>query len=346
LFFTVAIGLIFEARSHGSMRPIYWLLPLFALWANMHIQFVYGLALVGIIITVCLAQAIFEKMGWPWPQDKHESDLPLLPFLAVGVGCILATIISPYGIVLYHVISEYAQARFVYARITEMAALDFRTSAHYVQLIITAGAFFALGRKSRDPYKIVLLLAATLYGYRMSRDSWFACIPALVLIASAFRNKLRSDKAVVHLGWQREIGVCVAVILILFGVFRSTGVSQQSLHETMTMLFPARAADFVRREKLPGPLYNNLNYGGFLAWYLPEYPVAIDGRTDLYGEEIAERFDRVLMGFLDPAKDPDLIQANVVLLQKGYPLCASLVSDRKFKLVYQDHNSYVFVKRQ
>ena len=29
---------------------------------------------------------------------------------------------------------------------------------------------------------------------------------------------------------------------------------------------------------------------GFLAWYMPDYPVAIDGRTDLYGDEMDKLF--------------------------------------------------------
>jgi hypothetical protein len=346
LFFTLTIGLIFAARRRGSMRPLYWLPPLFLLWANLHIQFVYGLALVGIVVVLRLVQAILAKMEWRWPHDEQEADLPLLPLAAIGAGCALATIVGPYGVGLYGVISEYAGARFVYAHITEMSALDFHASAHYVQLLITAAAFFALGRRSKDPYKFTLLLIATLYGYRMTRDSWFACIPALVLIASTFRERRVLSKAAASAGRVRDLAAFAGAVLVLLLAWRSAGVTQPSLHEAMTALFPVRAADYIRREKLPGPLYNNLNYGGFLAWYLPEHPVAIDGRTDLYGEEIAERFNKVLMGYSDPAKDPDMIQANVILLQKGYPLCTSLLSDRKFRLVYQDHNAYVFVKNQ
>ncbi len=43
LFFTVELGLIFQARQSGSARPLYWLPLLFLVWSNLHIQFVYGL---------------------------------------------------------------------------------------------------------------------------------------------------------------------------------------------------------------------------------------------------------------------------------------------------------------
>lgn len=345
LFFTIAIGLIFEARRTGSVKPLYWLPPLFVLWANVHIQFVYGLAVVGLFVVIRLVRAASEKMGWYLRLKNGDSEIPLVPLLAVGGACILAPLLGPYGIGLYRVIFDYAQAGFVYARITETAAADFRSSAHYAQLLITMAACFALGRKSRDPYRIALLVLTTLYGYRMTRDAWFACIPALVLTASAFRSD-RSAGKIPAFGRLRAAGVGAGVVLVLFGAFRISGVSEKSLKDGMGAHFPVQAADFIRREKLPGPLYNTFNYGSFLAWYLPEYPVSIDGRTDLYGEEIAVRFDKVLMGATDPAKDPDMMHAGVVLLQKGFPLSSWLLSDPGFKLVHQDANSYVFVRSQ
>jgi hypothetical protein len=48
--------------------------------------------------------------------------------------------------------------------------------------------------------------------------------------------------------------------------------------------------NFLRDHPQPGPLYNTYDWGDFISWYLPEKPVAIDGRTDLYGDEIDNRF--------------------------------------------------------
>ncbi len=38
-----------------------------------------------------------------------------------------------------------------------------------------------------------------------------------------------------------------------------------------------------------GPVYNHLNWGGYLIWRWPHLPVAIDGRTNLHGEELLQR---------------------------------------------------------
>ena len=45
--------------------------------------------------------------------------------------------------------------------------------------------------------------------------------------------------------------------------------------------FAVDAIHFLRGNPAPGPLYNNLNCGGFRMWYLPELPVSIDGRNEM-----------------------------------------------------------------
>jgi hypothetical protein len=41
-------------------------------------------------------------------------------------------------------------------------------------------------------------------------------------------------------------------------------------------------------------MFNSYNWGGYLLWELPEYPVFIDGRTDLYDDELVEEWLRVV----------------------------------------------------
>ena len=43
-------------------------------------------------------------------------------------------------------------------------------------------------------------------------------------------------------------------------------------------------------------MFNTYNYGGYLIWALEEYPVFVDGRADLYGDEIILPLYRVLTG--------------------------------------------------
>jgi hypothetical protein len=105
------------------------------------------------------------------------------------------------------------------------------------------------------------------------------------------------------------------------------------------------AVNFLRRNPVRAPLYNNLNWGGFLMWYMPEYPVAIDGRNDLYGDELDKLFYLSQSADNSYTSDPYLNEAGVVLLDSDLPLAKILTVDPRFTLVYSDQIATVYAHR-
>jgi hypothetical protein len=103
------------------------------------------------------------------------------------------------------------------------------------------------------------------------------------------------------------------------------------------------AANFLRQNPAPGPLYNTLDWGGFLIWYMPQYPVTVDGRNDLYGDELDLRVYKSSQGD-SYTSDPYLNEAGVVLLSKEGPLAKLLTVDSRFHVIYQDQLSVVYVR--
>ena len=77
---------------------------------------------------------------------------------------------------------------------------------------------------------------------------------------------------------------------------------------------------------------------------MPDYPVAIDGRTDLYGDEIDERFTLTARG-VSYRDDPYLNESRLILLQQKNILVKFLTADPRFELIYQDGVAVVFVRR-
>jgi len=73
--------------------------------------------------------------------------------------------------------------------------------------------------------------------------------------------------------------------------------------------------------------------------------VAIDGRTDLYGDELDMRFFDSERGDDSYISDPYLNESGVVLLQKQKPLAAVLSADQRFQMIYEDRLAVVFVRR-
>jgi hypothetical protein len=341
--FTVEIGLMFESRRRGKIGPIFLLPLLFLIWSNLHIHFIYGLIVLGLLVAVGIARSVLPK-SWSASLEP-EQDLSISKLAAVAGLSVLATLIGPYSWHLYAVTLSYARSSVPFRVIIELQALDFRTPGHFVMLLIVVSAFFSLGwQRSRDPFKLLLLVACTLLAFRVQRDSWFVCIPALAIIAE--RKLATADRIVLSRGRAFAFAVATAVgtVLIFLLVAWDSKVNNDSLQRAVATVFPVQACDFIRANAPPGPLYNGMNWGGFIIWSLPQYPVAIDGRTDLYGDEIFSRFLQVEQGAEGWWSDPDLQAAQTVLLDRRAKLATLLYLDPRYRLVYKDSYAFVFRK--
>jgi hypothetical protein len=177
LFFTIELGLIFSAQETRNPRYLYWLAPLFLIWANSHIQFVYGLVPLGLLATVVSIEALVKRNpaqnATPTTQGHNLAILWTIVTITVA-----ATLLNPYGIGLYKVVFNYVHDTFAYTVIQEFHALNFREGAHYVELLLALMAFFALGRRKTDPFRFTLLLIVSLICVRCVRDAWFLCFAA------------------------------------------------------------------------------------------------------------------------------------------------------------------------
>jgi hypothetical protein len=64
LLFAAEINLILEANRSGRIQSLYWLPLIFIVWANLHIQFIYGIGVIGLFVAVNLGQRIARSAGW------------------------------------------------------------------------------------------------------------------------------------------------------------------------------------------------------------------------------------------------------------------------------------------
>ncbi|HWW14442.1 MAG TPA: hypothetical protein VN310_07260 [Candidatus Dormibacteraeota bacterium] len=343
MLFTAELTLILEANHSGRMQTLYWLPLIFFFWANLHIQFVYGLAVIGLLAGVNLAQRLTAKAGWE-PEYLSAPTLPLGPLFAIAASCVLAACISPYSYHLYEIVYGYASARIPYKMIRELQPIAFQSPSQYLQLLLTGVTFFAVGRKKHiDPFKFALLILATVIGYRMMRDAWFICIVAAACLADFPVKEEDTQSAETWHEWS-----ALAVVLVVAGLLfaRDTSFHRAGLDAQISRLFPVNAVNYLRQHPEPGPLYNAFDWGGFLIWYAPDYPVAIDGRTDLYGDDLDARFLEIGSGEDSYLTDPYLNGAGIILLQREMPLTALLYRDRRFLKIYEDKLAVMFIRQE
>jgi hypothetical protein len=336
LFTTWTLDVVLDLRAGRATRRA-WLLPLvFVVWANVHVQFVLGLAVLAL---GCLAPVLDRRLGW---DDTGRGERRLV---GLSLACILATLVNPYHVRLYGVVLEYAAQPGPYRLIYELTALGFRDLWDWIVLGLALGAAFVLGRRQRlSAFDVLLLGAGAYFSFRARRDLWFLTLAAIAFLAT--QGRLLASSGNTSRLSRRGIVALAAVVFVVAGLTAWVrGLSAAGLERAVAEQFPARAAAFVEEQGYAGPIYNHLNWGGYLAWALPQCRVGIDGRTNLHGDERLFRSERTWAGLAGWEDDPELRVAHLVVADRTTALASLLRRDARFEVAHEDAVAVVFVRR-
>jgi hypothetical protein len=209
-------------------------------------------------------------------------------------------------------------------------------------------AFLALGlQRSRDVFKCALLAFAVMLSFRVQRDVWCAVLPAIAIVGDALADQGKNGLSFTALKFEKSLALALSLAVVLLAMIRIP--SDEILLKRASRGFPVKACNFLRDNQLPTPLFNTYSWGGFLTWYLPHYPVSIDGRLNLYGNEANEQYFKTINGTLRFEKNLSFAGANTLLLEKGSAMAEVLttlpVMRQQFHVAYQDDLAVVLVRQ-
>ena len=334
LLFILELDILMRARRTGRVRELLWLPPIFALWANVHIQFIDGLMVLG------LAWVEAEAARWWSAAETRVRPAWLGGALAASL---LATLVNPYGWRIYGAAYELATQGGALNKVTELQALPFRGLPDFLILLLALASAAALAWRRRFAlFETVLLGFAAVVAFRSQRDVWVMAAVGAVILASTITG---SEKAAIRLPrFATAIAMLVAAVAVLAG-FRAMHVNNARLETQLAKELPVRAVEAVRTKGYAGPLFNDFNWGGYLIWAL-RMPVSIDGRQNLYGDQRIDRSVATWSAQPDWASDAQLMSAGVVIGPVKAPLTQVLRMDSRFQLVYEDKLAAVFAARK
>lgn len=335
LFFALEMDILMHARKAGSSRELLWLPAMFALWANIHIQFVDGLLVLGIAAVEPLL------VRWWKPETKGVPARNL--WLALG-ACIAAVCLNPYGPGIYKIAWQLGSQAGVLDTVSEMMALPFRTPADFVLLFLALAAAGVLFRyRQLNPFETMMLALAAVLSFRSRRDLWVMAITAGAILAAGLPARAENEDRASQPAWAGALAAFTAVAGFAASVFLLQ-VNNLRLEKLLAEKMPVRAVEIVKDRHYTGALFNTYDWGGFLIWNLRE-PVSMDGRAALYGDKAITRSKETWGGGAEWASDPDLRSAGVVIAPDGAALTQLLRTDARFNLAYEDKIAVVFVAR-
>ncbi len=353
-----------EGYRLGRSARRLWALPLWMLlWANSHGGFFMGFALWGAYWVPALGRWLQGK-GTSHGQTGEEPASPPAPpegtpartlraLTWAGGGTWAAALLNPYGPeILAYPFKTFGMR--VLPQIAEWQSPDFHRSETWPFLLLLLVLWLALGYARRPlaaEHALLLLGLGGLALLAVRNISLFALGAALPLAAQG--QEALTPWA---LWWQRRFarqepprlrpGLNALVLGLLGALALLRGAmlwDQKALSQALDEAFPVEAVAYLKTRRPPGRLFNSYNMGAYLLWALPEYPVFVDGRTDLYGDEILEQWFQVVRA--DPGWSVvlDRWQVNLVLVEPELPI-ARVLPYAGWRVLHRDDRAVILAR--
>ena len=342
-FLGVELLLLLDARESGKLRALFALPLLLFLWANLDLGFVYGVVLYVLFLAVLLIEAWDKSSQSRW-FDHSAVKISLPTAAGIGGACLIAGCFTPNT---FHAYASFFAGEFsrVNPSLPGYTAMGFRQPQDYALMLLAMTAFLSLGLlRSRDIFLAGVLCGSTALAFYAQRDSWLLTLASVAVVGHVFLRKGGNLQPGRWFLWDwRYFALVGAALALTFFVFvirvpRKPDVLLSKAAEKL----PVHAADYLRQHPAPAPLFNSYLWGGFLTWYLPEYPVAIDARRGLYPEDQEVDYFKFMNAEIPFRDFPPMKDARTVLLDKTSVMGEALRGVRGFQVLYEDDISIVY----
>lgn len=352
--FAILVVYIIEVVRICGLRPIAYGLPLIMLlWAQIHAGYIVGIA----YLLVYLITIPFEEIL------KRRSKI-LIPLIALSV---LITYLNPChwqgmgaafyahgGSVLFKETLEFLSPVTIFPFVKKNPGW----LSYWGLIGLSLIAIIPL-IKRRLWTRLLMLTGTALASLISMRYTYFFAPVAVAIIPSIFNG--RGKFIIANLKFKMLTDnfkvMSVSIILILILAFTLTftyhRVNFKGLlkSEIAGGYFPGQAADYILSRGIPQPIFNDVNWGGYLTYRLwPEYKVFVDTRAlniDIYrqymsvlnytreGEDILQVYR--IKSIITPAINP--------YTGEIFPLVRGLMKDDNWALIYLDGVATIFVKK-
>jgi tetratricopeptide (TPR) repeat protein len=395
ILFAAFLNLLWRHYRTGRSR-LWLLPALMVGWVNLHLGFVAGLAICAAYLLLEVLDLAYAdkrthalarlRRAWPWLALTGAATLvnPWGPFVYVAL-------LRQESAQSLHTswIVEWGSVHPSWASLQQ--ALDWRdpqSGFWWLISIVLVSACVAIWRR-RWGAAVLLLTSAYFTVQHVRLQALFACIA--VVVGGAVLDEPIFDEPILDepgnaaepqegsqvspaVGRRTQF-VTTGVLLLLLpltitvaglAAVRSWDLISNRFYLRSTELslfgtglswwFPERAVEFLRREKLPGNVFNTYSLGGYLTWRLfSDYRDYIDSRALPFGPQL---FFRAYELSVEPPDSPAWQQEaeargiNTILVPLArydgmtlFPQLHSFCRSQSWRPVYMDEVSAIFVRR-
>jgi hypothetical protein len=343
-------------KKQPYSKRLVWLLPVFmVIWANSHGGFIVGFILWGVYWISEVGSLVWDSLI----RHKYAFELRTwsTPLLWSGILMIIGVCINPYGPVMLLYPFRTVQIGALRDYIQEWQSPDFHSLSvqPFAWLFLLIFAAVGASRRRLAFIDFILVAGFAYLGFLAGRNiALFAIVAPMALTRHAapvigdLRRLLgvKSSQVTPTRRSFTALNLTILIILIVAVLIKVATVYPLAVNEKVFQsTLPISAVDYLKREQPQGRLFNSYNWGGYLLWALPEYPVFVDGRTDLYNDEVIGDWLRIAQA---KAGWQALLQqygVNVILIEPTSPLKQALNISQDWEVIYQDQLAVLYERK-
>ena len=362
VLFSILSYLIHKYKETKSYRYLAWILPIFLLWGNLHGGYVLGIILMGAIIA---GEILNKVMFIDLPENLSWRQIGT--FVLFVLASLVVILINPFGLDMWRIPFNTVGVETLQNVISEWASPDFHQPFQQPMVWMMLGVFSLIGlakkkidgaeliplvafswaalvaRRNFGPFAIV---AAPIFSKYLAAliDEWLEIGKTKYQWISGFIDKTNQNNKELKPGFKNSINLALIGLLLVGVAWKIIDVNERDfILQAEREIFPVDAVKFLKSSGNSGQMFNDYNWGGYLIWHFREQPVFVDGRTDLYGDEILVDYVNVLSGKMKWNEIIELYDIDFLLIKPGV-VSEDLILNSGYEVEYEDDVAIIISK--
>ncbi len=343
-------------RGEDYPRLLFWVPPLFLLWLNLHGGFALGPALL-----IAYGIGLFLETAFgntPWLEARPI----LLRLLLLLLACLLLVPFNPSGAQLYRYPFDTLRSSSMRSFIGEWRSPDFHQALYRPLLLLwllLLAALASSGSRPKTMKKLRVLAPLILTGFAALDAARHVPIFVLLAIPVVAAALPFAESYATHVSKSARRGALnivrfrpvfnVAVIVLMAGFALNEWVSlARNQKAKEAELFPQPALAFLQSGDYPRELFVYYDWGGYAIWKLyPEYRVFVDGRADLYGDDLLGQAMNTVLDVKSGWRDVlDRWKIEALLVPTWCAVAQALLLDPRWQAEFHDSKAIILFKRR
>ncbi|NLE44957.1 MAG: hypothetical protein GX620_09575 [Chloroflexi bacterium] len=347
LLLTAVVAYILHLFKWRRTNRLWLLPPLFVLWVNLHAGYALGFMVLAAFVA---GELLNHVLSLVLPSDDPVTSWRGLATV-VGVSFLsaLVLVINPNTTRMWTYYLDTVRIGVLQDFIQEWRSPDFHHlyMQPFIWLLLSTLAAVGLSGRRIDGVDLALVCGFAYSALLAGRN----IAPFAVIVAPTLSR--HANTALGRLGWSlrpRPAGdmrlrkvyasvnwLLLTLLVALAGVKIVTPLSTAANEQLERKTLPVGAVEWIAENRPAGEMFNHYNWGGYLIWKLwPEHRVFVDGRTDLYGDEILREYMAIQTARPDALQLLDAYGVSFVLTGAHDALSVRLDCQPDWVLRYED----------